>query len=358
MIRVRKGTSTFFISVDSNIIATECVRHIRNKLLSDHSISDHTRFFSVMGQAVDDWTPLQLLFPNGPMSTPVDLLFLPMPKVDVLPKGMVSPIVLPTTILGVKRPRGQDRGGGDVLSNDTAELIMSSYPIVLGNVATYDHAEGNRSWFNWTVYLRGVFNEDLSALIEAVSFTLHSDFDTPHRVLHSPPFEVSERGWGEFLIAITVKVRHVAQEIPLQHYLVFSHRKRPERNLPPRPLNPPYTTGLYEIQVNPVVAELPDELVFVNVAEGSELRSCLSQQQASEGICSPNRGVSKWSSIVEHSLLRKEFCPGARKGLSSYHPTDEVAVLRKELADLNKAVAELDERILVTSAAKVAHWFL
>ncbi len=38
-----------------------------------------------------------------------------------------------------------------------------------------------------------------------VKFTLHPSFEQPERVVTAPPFEVTETGWGEFEIAITVR---------------------------------------------------------------------------------------------------------------------------------------------------------
>jgi YEATS domain-containing protein 4 len=56
----------------------------------------------------------------------------------------------------------------------------------------------------WTVYVRGASNEDLTAVVKRVVFQLHPSFNNPTRVVESPPFEVSECGWGEFEIAITL----------------------------------------------------------------------------------------------------------------------------------------------------------
>lgn len=56
----------------------------------------------------------------------------------------------------------------------------------------------------WSVYVRGATNEDLSGVIKKVVFQLHPSFNNPVRVVESPPFELSECGWGEFEIAISL----------------------------------------------------------------------------------------------------------------------------------------------------------
>ena len=53
-------------------------------------------------------------------------------------------------------------------------------------------------------YLRGPNNEDLSSCISKVVFQLHPSFTQPVREILEPPFEVTERGWGEFEAQIRI----------------------------------------------------------------------------------------------------------------------------------------------------------
>ena len=52
--------------------------------------------------------------------------------------------------------------------------------------------------------MRGATNEDLGAVIKHVVFQLHPSFNNPTRIVESPPFELSECGWGEFEIGISL----------------------------------------------------------------------------------------------------------------------------------------------------------
>lgn len=56
----------------------------------------------------------------------------------------------------------------------------------------------------WTVYVRGATNEDLGVVVKRVIFQLHPSFNNPMRVVDSPPFELTECGWGEFEISISL----------------------------------------------------------------------------------------------------------------------------------------------------------
>lgn len=67
----------------------------------------------------------------------------------------------------------------------------------------------------WTVYVRGATNEDLSVVVKRAVFQLHSSFNNPMRVVESPPFELSECGWGEFEIAITLHFHSDVCDKPL-----------------------------------------------------------------------------------------------------------------------------------------------
>ena len=86
------------------------------------------------------------------------------------------------------------------LSKTTAYL-----PFVYGSIAFYLGKKADEfQTHEWTLYVRGPNQEDLSLAISKVVFQLHASFAKPIRELSTPPFEVTERGWGEFEAQIRI----------------------------------------------------------------------------------------------------------------------------------------------------------
>lgn len=105
-----------------------------------------------------------------------------------------------------------ETSGGKKRMRDT-ELVM---PVCYGTCAYWLGKKADEYHSHkWTVYLRGPEHEDLSHAIQKVVFNLHPSFKEPVRVLEKPPYEVTETGWGEFEIGITVHFAEDAGEKPL-----------------------------------------------------------------------------------------------------------------------------------------------
>ena len=97
--------------------------------------------------------------------------------------------------------------------------IEISVPIVYGNVAFWLGKKASEyQSHKWAVYVRGATNEDISVVVKKVVFQLHSSFNSPTRVIEEPPFEVSESGWGEFEIAMTLHFHSDVCDKPLSLY--------------------------------------------------------------------------------------------------------------------------------------------
>ena len=56
----------------------------------------------------------------------------------------------------------------------------------------------------WTIYMRSPTGEDLQHVLKKVTFGLHESFTVPKRDIEFPPYELTEVGWGEFDIVVTL----------------------------------------------------------------------------------------------------------------------------------------------------------
>ncbi|VFQ74001.1 unnamed protein product [Cuscuta campestris] len=127
-------------------------------------------------------------------------------------------------------------------------------PIVYGNIAFWLGKKASEyQSHKWTVYVRGATNEDLSVVIKRAVFQLHSSFNNPTRVLDAPPFELSECGWGEFEIAITLFFHNDVCDKPLH---LFHHLK----------LYPEDESGSLSTK-KPIIVESYDEIVLAKSSE-------------------------------------------------------------------------------------------
>eukprot|EP00850_Spirogloea_muscicola_P012832 SM000084S23168 [mRNA] locus=s84:568591:570281:- [translate_table: standard] len=131
-------------------------------------------------------------------------------------------------------------------------------PVAVGTAAFWlgkkaDEYQSHR----WTVYLRAVNNEDLGDIIQRVVFQLHPSFQNPMRELDAPPFELTEVGWGEFEIQISVHFHSDAAEKPVD---LFHHLKL-------YPDEEAAAAGTAQSTKKPVVVESYEEIVFAEPNE-------------------------------------------------------------------------------------------
>ncbi|GBG75486.1 hypothetical protein CBR_g20117 [Chara braunii] len=130
----------------------------------------------------------------------------------------------------------------------TVPIAYGTISFWLGKKADEYHSH------KWTVYVRAVNNEDLSAIIKKVVFQLHPSFSNPTRVVENPPFELNETGWGEFEIGISIYFHPDISDKPIDIF-------HPLRLYPEEEGSQPSTK-------KPVVVESYDELVFTEPSEG------------------------------------------------------------------------------------------
>ncbi|KAK2657023.1 hypothetical protein Ddye_010075 [Dipteronia dyeriana] len=133
--------------------------------------------------------------------------------------------------------------------------VEISVPIAYGTIAFHLGRKASESQSHkWTVYVRGATNEDIGVVIRRVVFQLHPSFNNPTRVIESAPFELSECGWGEFEIAISIFFHSDVcdKQLDLFHNL----------KLYPEDESGPHSNK------KPVVVESFNEIVFPEPSEG------------------------------------------------------------------------------------------
>nr|GME06485.1 transcription initiation factor TFIID subunit 14B-like [Ipomoea batatas] len=149
------------------------------------------------------------------------------------------------------------KSSDDSEAKDSAQKLKGieiSVPIVYGNVAFWLGKKASEyQSHKWTLYIRGATNEDLGVVIKRAVFQLHTSFNNPTRVVDAPPFELSECGWGEFEIAITLYFHNDVCNKPLH---LYHHLK-----LYPEDESGPLSTK------KPIVVESYDEIVLSKPSE-------------------------------------------------------------------------------------------
>ena len=95
--------------------------------------------------------------------------------------------------------------------------ITLSRPFVYGNVASKLAKPIGDHTHRWTVLLSSPTLQPLP-FIQKVIFALHDTYPNPKREIKQHPFEVTETGWGEFDIAVTVHFLPEMGEKPVTFY--------------------------------------------------------------------------------------------------------------------------------------------
>lgn len=131
------------------------------------------------------------------------------------------------------------------LETEAARALV--IPIVYGNISFSlgKRSAPGESTHKWCVYVRSPSDHDLSYAIERVAFKIHDTFPNPLREFTSPPYVVSESGWGEFEVGIRIYLRDKSfAPINITHRLKL------------------YSTAPTGVDKPSVVDELYDEIVL------------------------------------------------------------------------------------------------
>lgn len=238
----------------------------------------------------------------------------------------------------------------------TVSSSFVSFPLVVGNATWWlgPSAAAERS-HRWTIYVRGLQNEDLSPIVESVTFTLHDTFPNHIRTVTEAPFELTEHGWGEFLVGLSIKFMDVSLPVDVTHLLQFSLRPRAMHSIPPsgRPFVREDVTP-YTLSSVPCVHECLDEFVVQRPSAVFRARLATMQSAAltvprssAGGIAAAlhhthKGGVTCWDEIRKYGPKYAQMPTAA--SLASAAPDDMANLLPLRNA-LRQAVAQLADDV-------------
>ncbi|GAA5808629.1 hypothetical protein MFLAVUS_002021 [Mucor flavus] len=146
--------------------------------------------------------------------------------------------------------QNKDRSKKSTAANKRMKGVSIARPFYYGSIAyplNGKKASDADHTHKWTVMVKGLNNEDLSYYVKKVVFKLHETYPNPLRTVESPPFEVSETGWGEFEIMIKIHFHSSTAEKPVMvyHHLRL-HPYEDDINGQPWPKDKPVMSLLYD----------------------------------------------------------------------------------------------------------------
>ncbi len=144
---------------------------------------------------------------------------------------------------------------GNASSASTASQQASSAVVTNINAGSASH--------KWTIYVRSIDGmDDLSKLIDKVIFQLHPSCSQPLVVVDSPPFQVSQTGWGEFEAVIRIVLKDPRERpVDISHVLrLFPINVHDASSLPAIASDQQSNLSM----TKPVVSEIYDEIVIRN----------------------------------------------------------------------------------------------
>lgn len=98
------------------------------------------------------------------------------------------------------------------------ENLKLTRSILIGSIAT--RISQTDITHEWVVYVKPLFND--GSFISSVTFKLHETFAVNTITIDKPPFEVQEKGWGEFNVQIRINFIDINEKpLNLNHYLLL-----------------------------------------------------------------------------------------------------------------------------------------
>lgn len=197
---------------------------------------------------------------------------------------MAQPTAKRIKTLSVTRP---------IIYGNTAKKITGKRPIN----APQEHTH------LWTIFVRDPMNRDISYYIKKVVFKLHETYPNNTRIVETPPFELTETGWGEFDVNVKIYFVDAANEKVINFY----HRLR----LHPYDTTPDTWTQEVNEQGETIIKSVFfDEIVF-NEPNENFFQILMSQPgnvlPTNKGDNVPNDGSKVDSNIFSRQLEQEEI---------------------------------------------------
>lgn len=194
-------------------------------------------------------------------------------------------------------------------SSKRIKTLSICRPIVYGNTAKPfdpEHRPPNapsEHTHTWTVFVRGPYGEDISYFIKKVVFKLHDTYNNSTRSIESPPFEVTETGWGEFEIGIKIFFVNEANE---KNVSLYHHLRLHPYGLPLNAIPSEEQKNVESIQFDEVVFNEPTEQLFHimtqkpgNMVPELKTQSVFSKQTEREEVVRIENGIKKVRQEIE-----------------------------------------------------------
>mmetsp|Transcript_3785 Transcript_3785/g.6648 ORF Transcript_3785/g.6648 Transcript_3785/m.6648 type:complete len:232 (-) Transcript_3785:384-1079(-) len=163
-------------------------------------------------------------------------------------------------------------------------VVYGSIAFFLGKKAVDSHSH------RWSIYLRGLEDEDLSYFVKRVEFTLHPSCQIPLVVCEEPPYVVTQTGWGEFDARITIVLKDENEtRVNIIHQL---------RLYPPGVS----ATNTNALMRKPVVNEHYEEIIFHEPTQ--DLHALLLEEPTRKGV-SPPELIPYFTQISETDSMKQ-----------------------------------------------------
>lgn len=225
-------------------------------------------------------------------------------------------------------------------SNRRIKYLSVAKPIVYGNSAQ-KLDENSKSvsipqehTHLWTVFVKSPTvngDADLTKFIKKVIFKLHDTYKNPIRTIESPPFQVTESGWGEFEINIKIVFHDGSSE----KIVSFYHHLR---------LHSYY---LIPITDQKQLKEFPDQQFKthkIEEKEGEKIHIDEDKNELSSSFFDEIVFNEPYIDFFQHCLLNTNILPKQKDSKQGVPPFSTELEL-EELHRMDESMAEIDTKI-------------